>query len=140
LRGFSEGLMESDNDAHGYAIEGAFTRDGGYEATQRLLAGHPAVTAIFVTADVMAIGALAALRDAGRRVPEDISVVGFDDLPICADLVPALTTVRVDPEGLGEQAMRMVVDEPASEGNDEQRVVVHSATELVVRGSTRAVA
>ena len=67
------------------------------------------MTAVFAMADVMAIGALAALREAGRRVPEDVSLVGFDDLPICADLVPALTTVRVDTEGMGEQAMRMVV-------------------------------
>jgi LacI family transcriptional regulator len=131
--------MEGDGYPVGYEFEGDFTRDGGYEATQRLLAKHPGVTAIFVMADVMAIGALAALREAGRRVPEDVSLVGFDDLPICADLVPALTTVRVDTEGMGEQAMRMVVAAPAdadAEGEGKGRAVVHSATELIVRGST----
>lgn len=135
--GFRRGLTESGADPVCHEVEGDFTRDGGYEATHRLLAEHPDVTAIFVMADVMAIGALAALRDAGRRVPRDVSIVGFDDLPICADLVPALTTVRVDPEGMGEKAMRMVVAELAEDGSPgEGRVVVHSATELVVRGST----
>jgi LacI family transcriptional regulator len=134
--GFRRGLTEGDGDpVVGHEIEGGFTRDGGYDATRRLLAEHPGVTAVFAMADVMAIGALAALRDAGRRVPADVSLVGFDDLPICADLVPALTTVRVDTEGMGEQAMRMVVEPPA-EGADEGRTVVHSATELIVRGST----
>ena len=135
--GFRRGLMESDGDPAGYEIEGDFTRDGGYDATRRLLAERPGMTAVFVMADVMAIGALAALREAGRRVPGDVSLVGFDDLPICADLVPALTSVRVDAEGMGEQAMRMVVDPAAEvEAEDEGRAVVHSATELIVRGST----
>ena len=61
-------------------LEGDFTRDGGYRATRRLLERCPEVTAVFALSDVMAIGALAALRDAGRRVPEDVSVIGFDDL------------------------------------------------------------
>lgn len=136
--GFRAGLMEADGAAVGHEIEGDFTRDGGYRATQRLLAEHPEVTAIFAMSDVMAIGALAAVRDAGRRVPEDVSLVGFDDLPICGDLVPALTTVRVDTEGIGEQAMRMLVAPPA-DAEGEGRAVVHSATELIVRGSTRPV-
>ncbi|MEY9927018.1 LacI family transcriptional regulator [Catenulispora sp. GP43] len=130
--GFRRGVADSAGDPVGHEIEGDFTRDGGYDATRRLLAEHPGVTAVFVMADVMAIGALAALREAGRRVPEDVSLVGFDDLPICADLVPALTSVRVDTEGMGEQAMRMVAAAPLDEG----RAVVHSATELIVRGST----
>ena len=145
--GFRRGLAQSTEEpAVGYEIEGDFTRDGGYHATRRLLAEHPGITAVFAMADVMAIGALAALREAGRRVPEDVSLVGFDDLPICADLTPALTTVRVDTEGMGEQAMRMVVEAAPPEVGDaetdsdeqaaEQRTVVHSATELIVRGST----
>ena len=140
--GFRRGLTEGAEDpVVAHEIEGDFTRDGGYDATRRLLAEHPEVTAVFAMADVMAIGALAALREAGRRVPEDVSLVGFDDLPICADLMPALTTVRVDTEGMGEQAMRMVVEPPAedaegAEGEDKGRTVVHSATELIVRGST----
>ncbi|MEY9857481.1 LacI family transcriptional regulator [Catenulispora sp. GAS73] len=135
--GFRRGLTESAGDpVVVHEIEGAFTRDGGYDATRRLLAEHPGVTAVFAMADVMAIGALAALREAGRRVPADVSLVGFDDLPICADLMPALTTVRVDTEGMGEQAMRMVVESPAEDAEGEGRTVVHSATELIVRGST----
>jgi LacI family transcriptional regulator len=134
--GFRRGLMEGDGDARGYEVEGDFSRDAGYAATGRLLAEHPELTAVFAMNDVMAIGALAALRDAGRRVPADVSVVGFDDLPICADLVPALTTVRVDTEGMGEQAMRMVVAASEEREPDAGREVAQSPTELVVRGST----
>lgn len=122
-----------------YQVEGDFTRDGGYAATRRLLAERPGVTAMFAMADVMAIGALAALREAGRRVPEDVSLVGFDDLPICADLMPALTTVRVDAEGMGEQAMRMVVAAPADAQDVDAvtgRVTIQSPAKLIVRAST----
>jgi LacI family transcriptional regulator len=139
--GFRAGLAESPGDPRVSEAEADFTRDGGYAATRRLLAEHPGITAVFAMNDVMAIGTLAALRDAGHRVPADVSVVGFDDLPICADLVPALTTVRVDAEGMGEQAMRMVVAGPedgeAGDGEEgTERSVAHSATELIVRGST----
>ncbi|GAA1951746.1 LacI family DNA-binding transcriptional regulator [Catenulispora subtropica] len=109
LEGFTRGLLEAGGDIHTTALQGDFTRDGGYQATRRLLEKHPKVTAVFALSDLMAVGALAALREAGRRVPDDVSLIGFDDLAICADLTPALTTVRVDTEGMGEQAMRMVV-------------------------------
>jgi len=151
-RGFRKGLTERDGDPVPllHEVEADFTRDGGYAATRRLLEERPGVTAVFAMADVMAIGALAALRDAGRRVPEDVSLVGFDDLPICADLVPALTTVRVDAEGMGEQAMRLVAESPeppaAGDGGDaevasdaaraDERTTIQSPTELIVRGST----
>jgi LacI family transcriptional regulator len=140
--GFRRGLTENDGDPVLHEIEADFTRDGGYAATRRLLQGRPGVTAVFAMADVMAIGALAALRDAGLRVPEDVSLVGYDDLPICADLVPALTTVRVDTEGMGEQAMRMVVagDGDAEDASDaahaDGRTTIQSPTELIVREST----
>ncbi|MFD0639129.1 LacI family DNA-binding transcriptional regulator [Catenulispora yoronensis] len=164
LEGFSAGLMESADDAHVIAQQGDFTRDGGYRATRRLLEQHPEITAVFALSDLMAVGALAALREAGRRVPDEVSVVGFDDLAICADLTPALTTVRVDTEGMGEQAMRMVVeaDSPDDDGGSEsagadgassapdvagdgsatddaagqRRRIIKSPTELIVRGST----
>jgi LacI family transcriptional regulator len=144
--GFRRGLRESDGDPYGYEVEADFTRDGGYDAVRRLLERRPGMTAVFAMNDVMAIGALAALRDAGRRVPADVSVVGFDDLPICADLTPALTTVRVDTEGMGEQAMRMLVAGAGPEGTDDEvaadaertegRATIESPTELIVRGST----
>lgn len=142
LAGFRRGLLAAGGGVRETAVDGDFTRDGGYQATRRLLELRPEVTAVFALSDLMAVGALAALREAGRRVPADMSVVGFDDLAICADLTPALTTVRVDTEGMGEQAMRIVVAaaEPVANDTAPGRSVVHSATELIVRGSTGRVA
>jgi LacI family transcriptional regulator len=143
LEGFTRGLMEGADDAHAITVPGDFTRDGGFQATRRLLEQHPQVTAVFVLSDLMAMGALAALRAAGRRVPADVSLVGFDDLAICADLTPALTTVRVDTEAMGEQAMRMVVGLPDLEADADAdapeadgRTTVTSPTALIVREST----
>ena len=138
LEGFRRGLIEGGETFESApCIEADFTRDGGYHAMRRLLETRPDLTAVFVLNDVMAIGALAALRDAGLRVPEDVSVVGYDDLPICADVTPALTTVRLELETMGEQAMRMVLrqDSDSVEVEGERRVV-RSHTRLIVRAST----
>ena len=74
--------------------EGDFTTAGGRAATARLLARRPDLDGLFVANDLMALGAISALRDAGRTVPEDIAVVGFDDADIAAVASPPLTTVR----------------------------------------------
>ena len=76
----------------GLIAEGDFTEAGGYRAMQQFLARRP--DAVFAASDIMAIGALRALREAGLRVPEDVAVVGFDDLPQAARTEPPLTTVR----------------------------------------------
>ena len=86
---------------------GHFTRDGGYEATRYLLAGHARFTAVFAANDLMAMGALAALRESGLRVPDDVSVIGFDDVPIVRDVVPGLTTVSVPMREMGRRAIRI---------------------------------
>lgn len=91
------------------AVSGAFTRDGGYEATRQILAAGTGVTAIFAANDLMAVGALAALREAGLRVPQDVSVVGFDDIPPVRDVVPALTTVRVPMREMGRRSMQIAL-------------------------------
>ena len=78
-----------------------FTREGGEHATHRLLAAHPDLDGLFVASDLMALGALDALRAAGRRVPEDVAVVGFDDSDLARGALPPLTTVRQPIEGLG---------------------------------------
>lgn len=87
-----------------------FDREHGYRATQDLLADGQSFTAIFAATDVLASGVLAALREAGLRVPEDVSVVGFDDIPLAMDLTPALTTVHVDHEELGRTAVRLALN------------------------------
>lgn len=92
LTGFSAALGAAyDPDL---VEEGDFTTAGGAAATARLLRRRPDVDGLFVANDLMALGALSALRDAGRRVPHDVAVIGFDDADVAAVASPSLTTVR----------------------------------------------
>ncbi len=88
---------------------GDFTEPSGYAAAQALLALRKRPDAIFAANDAMAVGALSALRDAGVRVPEDVALVGFDDIPIARDLTPPLTSVHVDMEALGRRATELAL-------------------------------
>ncbi len=81
----------------------------GYRAAQALLAGEAPIDAIFAVTDLLAIGAMRALQDAGRRVPDDIGVVGFDDMPLAAHVSPALTTVQQNTAEAGEGLVRSIV-------------------------------
>ena len=107
----------------------------GYLATQRLLATRAQFTAVFAFNDMAAIGAMRALREAGRRIPQDVSVVGFDDIRSAAYQHPALTTVRQPLRRMGELAADMLlrrIANPHSAGPS--RVTVEP--ELIVRAST----
>ena len=77
--------------------------------SRNLLSQNPRPTAIVASNDSMAIGALSAIRELGLRVPEDIALVGFDDIPVAAFISPALTTVNVDIDGLGVTAISQVI-------------------------------
>ena len=111
-------------------ITGGFSRDGAHESTLRLIDSGAPFSAIFAANDMMAIGALAALRERGMSVPGDVSLVGFDDLPIARDLTPPLTTVSLPMAEMGRRAMELALsDHPDSEP------VVHLPTELVIRES-----
>lgn len=89
---------------------GPFRRETGYAQVQRLLAEDPALDAVFVGCDLMATGALQALADAGRRIPHDVAVVGFDDSLIAALTVPPLSSVRQPVEQMAAAATRALVD------------------------------
>jgi DNA-binding LacI/PurR family transcriptional regulator len=115
------------------AAEADFTRAGGEAATRALLARRPAIDALFVASDLMALGALDALRAAGRRVPDDVAVVGFDDSELARTADPALTTVRQPIEQLGADMARLLLDQ--LDGGAEPAGTV-LRTQLVVRGST----
>lgn len=91
------------------AVCGGFTRDGGYEAARSMLASGVDFTAIYAANDQMAVGALAALREVGLSVPEDVSVVGFDDIPTIRDVLPGLTTIRVAMRELGRRSMEIAI-------------------------------
>lgn len=90
-------------------------RDSGYDGAAQLLAQAPEVTAIFALNDTMAVGALSCLRERGLRVPRDISVVGFDDIPTVRDVTPALTTVGLPMEDMGARAMALALRPPAKQ-------------------------
>lgn len=109
----------------------AFTRDGGYEGMVELLRRDPDVELVFAVNDVMAVGAMAAVRDAGRTVGMDVAVAGFDDIVTLRDVSPGLTTVRLPLDELGAQALELALAEP----NGEARVISVSG-EVVLREST----
>jgi LacI family transcriptional regulator len=91
-------------------VPGDYTREGGAAALARLLAQAQPPTAIFAGNDLMAIGALAAARRAGRRVPDDLAIVGYDDIPEAAVTTPALTTVAVPKYEMGRAAATLLLD------------------------------
>lgn len=133
LSGFADGLAE-----HGIAIHPSnivraeFTRDGGRDGAERLLAqGLGGIELVFAVSDVMAIGAMSAFRAAGLSLPEDIAVAGYDDIATSRDVTPALTTVAVPLEAVGEHAVRLALD-PAT-GPD---TTEHIGATVLLREST----
>jgi len=132
-RGYYEALA-----AHKISVDqnliglGGFDEDQAFAAIQQMLSDGIVFDAIFAGDDDSAIGAIRALRTAGRAVPADVAVVGFDDVPFARYLSPALTTVRAPIEEIGREAVRQLVhlmnSEPA-------RYVTLMRTELVIRES-----
>jgi len=112
-------------------IEADFTEEGGHMAMQRLLPLAP--DAVFVASDAMAVGVLRALREAGKRVPEDIAIAGFDDMPFAARTDPPLTTVRQPIQRLGFLAAETLIDMINYPDAAPRRIVL--PTELVIRAS-----
>jgi DNA-binding LacI/PurR family transcriptional regulator len=118
-------------------VDGDWTAESGYRAGQAL-ARRDDLTAVFVANDQMALGLLRALWEAGRSVPGDVSVVGFDDIPEAAFLIPPLTTVRQDFTAVGHRAIEILqtaIAEPASGADVPARLI---QPELVARASTAA--
>ena len=119
-----------------YVVEGDFYDESGYRGTRQLLELDEPPTAIFAASDLMAAGAIRAASDLGMRVPEDVAIVGFDDIGLASLIQPQLTTVRQDMHGLGEAAangLARMIDDPES---PPARELV--PTRLVVRASSGA--
>jgi len=131
LAGYQAALAEAGLTAH--VAVGDFTRESGIRAMRELLAEDPSLDAVFVASDMMAHGALQAVKENGRRVPEDVAVIGFDDFEISRYSDPPLTTVRQPIVDMGRtmarQMLGLVNDLP-----DVPRCVV-LPVELVVRAS-----
>lgn len=135
LYGYREALGDAGiaPDATLEAI-GDFTQDGGVAAMTRLLAARPDIDAVFAASDLMAAGALAVLAAAGRRVPADVAVVGFDDSPVAMTTTPQLTSVRQPIEAMGHEVARLLVDAVEASDLVPRRVIL--ATDLVRRASS----
>jgi len=115
--------------------EGDFFQPDGFAGAQALLALPQPPSAIFASNDVSAFGVMEAVRDAGKRLPDDMSIVGFDDIPQAAQVNPTLTTVRQPLEQMGRTAARMLLEIIGNEARPTARVEL--PTELIVRASTR---
>lgn len=118
----------------GAGEEGDWTSESGYQAAQRLLTRDRNFTALIVANDQMALGAIAALREHGRRVPEDVSVVGFDDIPEAAYFSPPLTTVRQDFALFGQLGVDYLMERITHPQAAPRQHVVQST--LVIRKSS----
>lgn len=115
--GFRVAMAELGDDQSPLVMRGDFTERGGYQAGRKLLQAKTRPQAIFAANDMMAVGCLQALKDAGLGVPEDVALVGFDDIPIARYVTPALSTVRVRIADLGKSAMGLLsemLDRPGS--------------------------
>ncbi|MFJ4717043.1 LacI family DNA-binding transcriptional regulator [Streptomyces sp. NPDC088785] len=113
-------------------VHGPYDRAAGHAATRELLRRDPSLTAVVAANDTVALGACAALREAGLRIPEDVSVAGFDDLPFSVDAVPALTTVRLPLTEAAARAGRIAMGREGAPAGGVDGV----RGELMVRGST----
>ncbi len=116
--------------------DSGLTHEDAAEATQRLLRERPDVTAIFGVNDAVAIAAMRAAQALGRRVPEDLSVIGFDDIELAEHVSPGLTTLRVDKVGMGRMAVQLIQNR--IEFPDSERVVAVLSPRLIERGSIAA--
>jgi DNA-binding LacI/PurR family transcriptional regulator len=135
LTGYRDALVDAGlaNDAALVTI-GDFTQEGGAAGMRRLLAARPDLDAVFAASDLMAAGALSALAVAGRRVPADVAVVGYDDSPVATSTTPQLTSVRQPIEEMGHETARLLLAAVEAADPVPRRVIL--ATELVRRASS----
>ncbi|MFJ1755343.1 LacI family DNA-binding transcriptional regulator [Kitasatospora sp. NPDC088134] len=110
-----------------------FTEQGGRDAMRELLDRRPDLDSVFCASDVMAAGAMQVLRAAGRRIPDDVAVIGFDDSIVARHTDPPMTSVRQPIEEMGRTMARLLLDEITERGRARRQVVL--ATELIVRDS-----
>lgn len=134
LDGYREALREAGVAvADDLIAAGDFTEEGGRVAMRELLRRRPDLDAVFAASDVMASGAVLELRAAGRRVPHDVALIGFDDSIVARHIDPPLTSVRQPLEEMGRMMASLLLEEIAHRGTGQREVVL--PTELVVRGS-----
>jgi LacI family transcriptional regulator len=134
LRGFRAALEKNGLAFEpALAVEGDFTEAGGDAAMQKLLPARP--EAVFAASDLMAAGAYRAIRAAGLRIPEDIALVGFDDLPVASQLTPPLTTIRQPIQRMGSLAVETLIEILHQPEIQPRQIILQP--ELILRASTK---
>ena len=135
LAGYHETLASAGRTVEDRLIEVAdFTVGGGRAAMERLLERSPDIDAVFAASDLIALGALGALQAAGRAVPNDVAIVGFDDSPLAASALPPLSSVRQPIEEMGREMTRLLLHGIRNAGDSPRRVILD--TSLVARRSS----
>jgi DNA-binding LacI/PurR family transcriptional regulator len=135
LAGYRDALGEAGVPVDPELIAvGDFTHEGGTAAMERLLATRPDLDAVFCASDLMAVAALGVLQTGGRRVPEDVAVVGYDDAPIATTTRPQLTSIRQPVEEMGREMVHLLVESMERRDRVPRRVIL--ATELIRRASS----
>jgi LacI family transcriptional regulator len=137
LRGYKAALTDCGIPfCEELVIEGNYQQQTGYDITKRLLQNaNPPPTAIFASNDLSAFGAMDAARECGFSIPEDISIIGFDDIPQASLVFPKLTTVRQPLEQMGVMAVKMLLERIEGQSCFPQRVTL--PTQLIIRDSCR---
>ncbi|MCQ9130054.1 MULTISPECIES: LacI family DNA-binding transcriptional regulator [Streptomyces] len=134
LRGYQDALAVAGlKGTPSLVAESDFTQDGGRRAMSGLLERHPEIDGVLAASDTTAAGALQALRAAGRRVPDDVAVIGFDDFPLAQRTEPRLTTVRQPLEEMGRAMIRLLLEDMDEPSVAYRHVILR--TELAVRES-----
>jgi len=138
LDGYKKALSE-----YGIEFKKSLLREGGayigdgYKAMQKLLETRSFPTAVFASNDTMALGVMRAIKKKRLKIPEDISVVGFDDVEFSAHTDPPLTTIRVDRKSMAEEAVKRLMKKMEGENPEPKRIII--PVELIVRESCREV-
>ncbi len=137
--GFVKAMNETNLPIHeNWIMEGFFEPEDGYECMNKILAQDSLPTAVFCCNDVMALGAISAITEKGLRVPDDISIIGYDNIHSSRFYAPPLTTIHQSKSRLGAQAVNLLFERIANKDNDnheKHRIAIHP--ELVIRKSVR---
>ena len=133
LRGYRD-AMQAAGAAEPWVVPGDFGEASGHAAGQALLTGDTRPQAVFAANDMMALGCLFAFNQAGVRVPQEIALAGFDDIPLARYVMPSLTTMRVNIAELGAHAMRVLLD--LRDGEDVHDRLAPLVPQLIVRDSS----
>ncbi|WP_461206808.1 LacI family DNA-binding transcriptional regulator [Clostridium sp. DL1XJH146] len=135
FEGYKQAIIDSNIDFHEeLVVKGDFSVEGGYNAMGKLLTHKQLPTAIFCASDHMAFGAIKCAHESGLIVPDDISVIGFDDIPLASMFIPSLSTVKQPIYELGQKAIQTIISEIQSKSKAQNIVL---STEIVIRQSTK---